>query len=147
MRSMTTALGTAVLGATLALAVPAAHAATLHPVTSSRVCDKAVKAANKAEAAYDAALADYKKQIKNGGHPGKAEQDNLSSLQNAAALATSDAVRDCRATGVPVGPMRTGVGSTSMGVNAQDIALGSGLVAAVGLGALVLRRRKGANQA
>ncbi|MFC1418815.1 hypothetical protein [Streptacidiphilus cavernicola] len=145
MRPITTALGTAVLGATLALTVPAAHAAT--PTTTSAACSASVAAANKAEAAYDAALADYNKQIKAGGHPGTAEQTNLSNLQNAANLATSDSVRVCRATGSPVGTMSTGSGSTSTGNGAQDITLGAALIAAVGVGAFALRRRNGANQA
>ncbi|WP_152626848.1 hypothetical protein [Streptacidiphilus carbonis] len=138
---MSTVLGTAVLGATLALSVPAAHAA---PADTSAACSKATTAANKAEAAFDAALASFKAQVKAGGHPGAAEQQNLATLQNDANLATSDAVRVCRATKSPVGTVHTGVGSTSNGTATRDLALGGGLIAAVALGAVALRRRNNA---
>jgi hypothetical protein len=69
-----------------------------------------------------------------------AEEDNIEALKNAAALATSDAVRACGVT--PVGPVRTGVGSTSQGADSLEIAAGLGLVGAVGAGAVALRRRR-----
>ncbi|MFC1410860.1 hypothetical protein ACEZCY_15920 [Streptacidiphilus sp. N1-12] len=146
MRSINTLLGTALLGATVALAAPAAHAATALPQTTP-ACAAAVAAAEKAQSAYDAAVADYKKQVAAGGHPGKAEQDNIAALQNNVNLTASDAARICPDSKVPVGPIHTGVGSTSEGTNSGDIALGAGLLAAVGAGAFVLRRRHSGSQA
>lgn len=142
MRSINMLLGTAVLGASIALAAPGAHAAPALPQTTA-ACTKAVAAADKAQADYDAALADYKKQVAAGGHPGKAEQDNLATLENNVNLTASDATRDCPDAKIPSGSVHTGVGSTSEGVNSTEIALGAGLLGAVGAGALALRRRRG----
>lgn len=140
MRSIHTVLGTAVLGASLALMVPAAHAAT--PQATTKACAKAVAAAEKAEAAYNAAVKDYKKQVAAGGHPGIAERDNVTSLLNTANADASFAARVCPDAKVPSGTVHTGVGSTSAGVNTADLAGGAALIAAVGLGAVALRRRQ-----
>jgi hypothetical protein len=145
MRSINTLLGTAVLGVGIVLAAPAAHAATVRPHVPA-ACDAAVSAADKAESSYQAALTDYKEQVKNGGHPGQAEQDNLEALRGQADIASSYAARLCPDARVPDGPVRTGVGSTSQGVNTTDIALGVGLLAAVGAGAVVVRRRHSGSQ-
>jgi hypothetical protein len=145
MRSIHTVLGTAVLGASLALTVPAAHAAT--PQATTKACAKAVAAADKAEAAYSAAVADFKKQVAGGGHPGTAEQDNVTALLSASNAAASLAARVCPDAKVPSGAMRTGAGSTSQGVDTADLAAGAGLIAAVGLGAVALRRRRSETRA
>lgn len=145
MRSITTLLGTAVLGASIALAAPAAHAAAALPQTTA-ACTKAVAAAEKAQTEYDAALADYKKQVAAGGHPGKAEQDNLATLENNVNLTASDATRDCPDAVVPSGTMHTGAGGTSQGVNSTEIAAGAALLGVVGAGAFVLRRRRAGGQ-
>lgn len=133
----------AVLGAGLLLTAPAAHAATV-PHASSAACNAAVATATKAEAAYNAAAADLKKQIANGGHPGTAEESNVANLLNAANLATSDAARICGVTPGPrpSGGVRTGAGSMSQGVDTTEIAAGLGLLGVVGAGAMVLRRRR-----
>ena len=146
MRSIPTLLGTAALGAGLLLAAPAAQAATA-PQAIPAACSKAVQAAEKAESAYQAALADYKKQVKAGGHPGKAEQDNLAALESAANGAASFAARVCPDAKIPSGSMHTGSGSTSTGVNTADLAAGAALIGAVGIGAVALRRRHSGSQA
>lgn len=143
MRSINTLLGTAVLGASIALFAPAAHAATALPMDTA-ACNKAVTAATAAQKDYDAAMADYKKQIAGGGHPGQAERDNLDSLKNMVNVSTSYVARVCTIS--PVGPVHTGIGSTSQGGGAADIALGAGLIAAVGAGAFALRRRQSGSQ-
>lgn len=145
MRSIHTVLGTAVLGASLALMVPTAHAAT--PQATTKACAKAVAGAEKAEAAYNAAVVDYKKIIKAGGHPDKSQRDNVAALESAANGAASFAARVCPDAKVPFGTVHTGVGSTSQGVNSTDLAAGAGLIAAVGLGAVALRRRQGDSRA
>lgn len=145
MRSIHAVVGTAVLGASLALVAPAAQAAT--PQATPAACTKAVKAADKAEAAYNAAVADYKKQVAGGGHPGTAERDNLTSLQNDANSAASFAARVCPDAKVPTGTVHTGIGSTSQGANTADLAAGAALIGAVGVGAVVLRRRHSGSQA
>jgi hypothetical protein len=148
MRSITTALGTAVLGATIALAAPAAHAATMSP-SFGWDCKQNIVTANKAESAYSDALADYKKTIKAGGHPGAAEQANLEALKKAAHDATDDALHSCRPDRDhrrPHGFIHTGIGSTSQGSNTVDIAAGAGLITAVGIGVVALRRRHSGSQ-
>lgn len=140
MRSIHAVLGAAALGASLALVVPAAQAAT--PQATTKACAKAVAAANQAEAAYNAAVADYKKIIQAGGHPDKSQQDNVTALLSASNSAASFAARVCPDARVPSGTVRTGTGSTSQGVNTADLAAGAGLIAAVGLGAVALRRRR-----
>ncbi len=146
MRSITTLLGTAAVGASLVLAVPAAHAATALP-RESAACASAVAAAQKAEADYAAALADYKKIVSGGGHPDASQQAQVTSDENNANALASDAARVCGVTPTPSGSMQTGVGSTSEGTDSTDIALGASLLAAVGAGAFVLRRRRSADQA
>jgi hypothetical protein len=146
MRSITTLLGTLALGASLALAAPAAHAASALPQTTAE-CTKAVAAADKAQSDYDAALADYKKQVAAGGHPGKAEQDNLTTLENNVNVTASYSARVCPDAKVPSGTVHTGIGSTSEGMNGTEIAAGAALLGVVGAGALVLRRRRGDNAA
>ncbi|MHA6765141.1 hypothetical protein [Streptacidiphilus sp. PAMC 29251] len=146
MRSINTLLGTAVLGASIALIAPAAHAATALPQTTA-ACSKAVAAAEKAQSTYDAAVADYKAVVARGGHPGKAEQDAITADLNDVNATASYAARVCPDAKVPVGPVHTGVGSTSEGANTSDIALGAALLAAVGAGAFVLRRRQAGDQA
>jgi MYXO-CTERM domain-containing protein len=145
MRSINTLLGTVVLGASIALAAPAAHAAAALPQTSAE-CTKAVAAADTAQADYDAALADYKKTVAAGGHPGKAERENLAMLENNVNITASDASRMCPDAKVPSGTMHTGVGSTSEGVNSTEIAAGAALLGVAGAGALVLRRRRNGSQ-
>jgi fatty acid-binding protein DegV len=133
-------VGSAVVGASVLLAVPA-HAAG----DTTAACAQAVTAANKAEAAYQAALASYKQELAAGGHPGTAEQSNLESLKNAANLATSDAARICPVT--PSGTVHTGAGSTSEGVNTAGLAAGVAVIAAAGAtGALVISRRRAAGR-
>ncbi|WP_328459685.1 hypothetical protein [Streptomyces sp. NBC_00448] len=146
MRAITTLLGAAVLAAGIALAAPAAHAAPALPRTTP-ACAKAVAAADKAQSDYDAALADYKKQVAGGGHPGQAERDNLSSLENNVNVTASSAARVCPDAKVPSGAVHTGAGSTSEGVDGTEIAVGAGLIVAVGAGALMLRRRRGGSTA
>ncbi|GAA1366950.1 hypothetical protein [Streptomyces beijiangensis] len=142
MRSIRYALpAAAALTVALGFGAPIAHAAP----QASAACDTATTKANQAQADSDAAAADLKKQEEAGGHPGKAEEDNAASLANAAALATTDAQRVCGNTS-PVGPMKTGVGSTSEGSNAASLATGAGLVGAAGIGVMALRRRRADSQ-
>ncbi|MEU3459585.1 hypothetical protein ABZ721_06455 [Streptomyces sp. NPDC006733] len=145
MRSLSTLCGTAALGAALVLTVPAAHAAAPLPVTTE--CAKAVADAQTAESAYNAAVADYKKTVAAGGHPGKAEQDNVTKLESEANAAASFAARACPDAKVPSGTMHTGTGSTSESSGIGDLAAGGALIGAVGIGALMLRRRHNGNQA
>ncbi|MCZ4119837.1 hypothetical protein [Streptomyces sp. H39-S7] len=144
MRAISTLCGTAALGAALALTVPAAHAAAPQPTTTA--CARAVADAQTAEAAYSAAVEDYKKTIAVGGHPGTAEQDNVTKLEIEANAAASTAARACPDAKVPSGTMHTGVGSTSEGTNIGDLAAGGALIGAVGIGALMLRRRHNGDQ-
>ncbi|MEY9872372.1 lysozyme family protein [Streptacidiphilus sp. MAP12-33] len=142
MRTISTLAGSAIVAAGLLFATPA-HAATGWDHDG---CKRAVWKANKAEDAFEKALADYKKQIKHGGHPGKAERENLEKLRNRANLLASDAARDCPVS--PVGPMKTGVGSTSNGSNTAELAGGSALIALAGVGGGVLvKRRRAAGRA
>ncbi len=48
---------------------------------------------------------------------------------------------------MPIGPVHTGVGSTSQGADSVEIAAGAGLVAAVGIGTVALRRRRAGSEA
>jgi hypothetical protein len=152
MRSITTALGTAVLGATIALAAPAAHAATMSaPSWGGWDCKQNIVTANQAQRAYSDALADYKKIIRDGGHPDASQMANLEALKKAAHDATEDALHSCRGDRDrdhrrPHGFMHTGSGSTSQGSDTVDIAAGAGLITAVGLGAVALRRRHSGSQ-
>ncbi|GAA1357796.1 hypothetical protein [Streptomyces beijiangensis] len=139
MRSLTTLLGTAVLGASLALAAPAAYAAA--PQTTAE-CSKATADAQKAESDYNAAKADYEKVIKDGGHPDKSQQDQVTQAEQNMNMTASTAARFCPDAKVPSGTVHTGVGSTSEGSNSTEIAAGIGLVAVVGAGALVIARRR-----
>ncbi|MFE2376825.1 hypothetical protein [Streptomyces sp. NPDC059398] len=141
MGSIHALLGTAALGAAVVLTAPTAHAAVSQAPQTSAACSKATSDAQKAEAEYQAALKDYKDQTAGGGHPGKAEQDNLDKLRSNANALASDAARICPDAKMPSGTMHTGSGSTSQGVNSKDIVLGAGLLAAVGAGSLLLRRR------
>lgn len=145
MRSISTLCGAAALGAALALTVPAAHAAAPLPTTTA--CARAVADAQTAESAYNAAVADYKKTVAAGGHPGKAEQDNVTKLENEANAAASFAARACPDAKVPSGTMHTGVGSTSENTGIGDLAAGGVLIGAVGIGALMLRRRQNSDNA
>ncbi|WP_037569911.1 hypothetical protein [Phaeacidiphilus oryzae] len=138
MRSVRVLVGSAVIGASVLFAVPA-QAATAPAVSAG--CSRALAMEQKAEAAYQAALASYKQQVAAGGHPGTAEQQNLSMLENAANLATSDAARDCPVT--PSGAVHTGVGGATRGVDSADVAGGVALLALGGIGtALALGRRR-----
>jgi hypothetical protein len=141
MRSISTLCGTAALGATLVLTVPAAHAAAPRPSTTA--CARAVADAQTAEAAYDAAAADYQKALAAGGHPGRAEQENVTKLETEANAAAAFAARACPDAKTPSGTMHTGVGSTSESTGIGDLAAGGALIGAVGIGALLLRRRHG----
>ncbi|WP_405774215.1 hypothetical protein [Streptomyces sp. NBC_00859] len=147
MRPIHALLGTAALGATVVLTAPSAHAAVVQAPQTTAACSKATSDAQKAEADYRAAVKDYKDQVAQGGHPGKAEQDNVDKLQSNANALASDAARICPDSKVPSGTVHTGIGSTSQGVNSTDIALGAGLLAAVAAGSLVLRRRRGDSRA
>ncbi|WP_328334696.1 MULTISPECIES: hypothetical protein [unclassified Streptomyces] len=141
MRSIHALLGTAALGAAVLLTAPSAHAAVAQAPQTGAACSKATSDAQKAEAEYQAALKDYKDRTANGGHPGRAEQDNVDKLQSNANALASDAARDCPDAKMPSGTMHAGSGSTSQGVNSTDIALGAGLLAAVAACSLLLRRR------
>ncbi|MFI5809268.1 hypothetical protein [Streptomyces sp. NPDC051561] len=71
-----------------------------------------------AESAYKAAVADYQKQVAAGGHPGKAEQDNVDQLKQKADSTDSEAQLICGDITMdpshkqthPRGAMHTGVG-------------------------------------
>ncbi|WP_405755107.1 hypothetical protein OHA44_02365 [Streptomyces sp. NBC_00144] len=141
MRRIHALLGTAALASAVALTAPSAHAAVVHAPQTGAACSKATSDAQKAEAEYQAALKDYKDQLAGGGHPGKAEQDNVDKVQSNANALASEAARVCPDAKMPSGTMRTGSGSTSQGVNSTDIVLGAGLLAAVAAGSLLLRRR------
>lgn len=144
-----TLISTAVLTAGLVLGAPAAAQAVSAPRDHSAACRTAVSAAMKAEAAYNAAAADLKKQIAAGGHPGTAEEQNVADLLNAANLATSDAARICGVTPGPRphGGTHTGSGGTSQGADTTEITAGLGLIGAAGLGAVAMRRRRAGGEA
>ncbi|MEY9863202.1 hypothetical protein ABH935_008851 [Catenulispora sp. GAS73] len=153
MRSIkTTVTAAAVLTAGLVLTAPAAHAATAAPQDAKGTCWSAISAAEKAKHDFNAAAADLKEQVAAGGHPGTAEEQNLTDLMGEAkeAIATAEKVckgdrdrdRDRDHRRHPHGAMRTGVGSTSQGVNGGELAGGVGVLGAAGAGALVLRRRR-----
>ena len=157
MRSIkTTVTAAAILTAGFAMTAPAAHAATT-PQDRSAACTAAVDTAKTANSAFNTALAALKKQMENGGHPGKAEQDNVVNLMNQAKAAIANAQKMCAGEmehGMrhgrhhhPHGAMRTGVGSTSEGANGGEIAGGLGVLGAVGAGALALRRRRAGSKA
>ena len=148
MRSIKTSVTTAaLLTAGFALTAPAAHAAVVVPQHVSASCQAAMDTAKRADAAYHAALEDLKKQMANGGHPGMAEKDNVMDLRKAAEAAMRNVDKMCaNEHRHPHGAMRTGVGSTSQGMNGAEIAGGLGVlgaVGAVGAGAFGLRRRAG----
>ena len=155
MRSIkTTVTAAAVLTAGFVLAAPAAHAATAAPQAGKAgrsACWSAISAAEKAKHDFNDAAADLKKQVAAGGHPGTAEEENLTDLMNAAKAAVEKAEHVCR--GVedhhrrhPHGAVHTGVGSTSRGVNGGELAGGVGILGAAGAGALVLRRRRAGSE-
>lgn len=141
MRSLKIATGTVLASTALLFAAPMASA-------SDTQCDPATAAAMEAQTAYKSALADYQKTIDNGGHPGKAEQDNVDQLKQKADSAASEAQRICGdtvmnptspSTHKPTGAMHTGTGSTSpAGVPALAAAGGLAVAAAAGF---ALRRR------
>jgi MYXO-CTERM domain-containing protein len=125
-----------------------------------------VAAAEKAEAAYNAAVEDLKEQVAAGGHPGTAEEDNIKELMSAADSAASMAGHVCKDADQdrdhgrdrdrdrhhhcmhhhPHGAMHTGVGSTSEGANGGEVAGGLGILGAAGFGALALRRRRAGSE-
>ena len=151
MRSIkTTVTAAAVLTAGLVLTAPAAHAATAAPQAGKATCWSAISAAEKAKHDFNAAAADLKKQVAAGGHPGTAEEQNLTDLMGKAKMAIATAEKVCKGDRDrdrdhrrhPRGAMRTGVGSTSQGVNGGELAGGVGVLGAAGAGALVLRRRR-----
>ncbi|MEZ0114782.1 hypothetical protein ABH920_008817 [Catenulispora sp. EB89] len=148
MRSIkTTVTAAAVLTAGLVLTAPAAHAATAAPQAGKATCWSAISAAEKAKHDFNAAAADLKKQVAAGGHPGTAEEENLRDLMGKAKAAIASAEKVCKGDRDrdhrhPRGAMRTGVGSTSQGVNGGELAGGVGILGAAGAGALVLRRRR-----
>ena len=141
MRTISTIAGTAVVAVGLMFAAPAANAATAHHDDDG--CHRAVVKAEKAEDAFEKAWRDFKKQIKDGGHPGKAERANLEDLKEAANAAASRAARLCPVS--PSGTMTTGAGSTSTGANTADLAAGSALLALAGAGGVVLFKRRRAS--
>jgi hypothetical protein len=144
MRSLQIATGTALASTALLFAAPMASAADTQ-------CDPATAAATQAETDYKAALADYQKTVDGGGHPGKAEQDNVDQLKQKADSTASEAQRICGDTVMnpttpparkPSGAMHTGVGSTSStGGGVSSYAILGGAVAALGATAFVVRRR------
>ncbi|MFI7382767.1 hypothetical protein [Streptomyces sp. NPDC049813] len=142
MRSLKIATGTTLASAALLFAAPMASA-------SDTQCDPATAAAQEAESAYKSALADYQKQIDDGGHPGTAEKDNVDQLKQKADSAASEAQRICgdtvmNPTHKPSGAMHTGTGPTSpIGVPALAAAGAVAVVAAAGIG---LRRRSAAGR-
>lgn len=147
MRSIkTTVTAAAVLTAGLVLSAPAAHAATAPQ--GKTTCRSAMAAAQQAKHDLDAAIADLKKQVAAGGHPGIAEEQNLTDLDKAAKAANANAQKACKVVDHrrPHGAMRTGVGSTSQGVNGGEMAGGLGILGAAGAGALVLRRRRAGSE-
>ena len=148
MRSIkTTVTAAAVLTAGFVLTAPAAHAATAPPAKST--CWSAISTAEKAKHDYNAAAADLKKQIAAGGHPGTAEEQNVTDLMKAAKAAVANAMKMCKGMDHhrhPRGAMHTGVGSTSQGVNGGELAGGVGVLGAAGAGALVLRRRRSGSE-
>ncbi|NUP51728.1 MAG: hypothetical protein HOW97_31085 [Catenulispora sp.] len=148
MRSPKTVISAAVLTTGLLLGAPAAAQAAAAPQDHSTACRTAVGAALKAEAAYNAAAADLKKQIAAGGHPGTAEESNVANLLTEANSLASTAARVCGHVGPrPHGGMHTGTGSTSQGIAAGETAAGLGLLGAAGAGALALRRRRTGTEA
>jgi hypothetical protein len=149
---MKIAAAAAMTSAALFLAVPSASA-------SDTQCDPATAAAMQAETAYKAALADYQATVNNGGHPGKAEQDNVDQLKQKADSTASEAQRVCGDTVMqrpsqrpdqqprqkPTGAMHTGVGSTSQGSDdAMSYTLLGGAAVAIGATAYSMRRRSSA---
>ncbi|MEU0135705.1 LPXTG cell wall anchor domain-containing protein [Streptomyces sp. NPDC006296] len=144
MRSLKIATATALAGAALVLAGPSASA-------SDTRCDPVTAAATEAESAYESARADYQKQIDAGGHPGKAEQDNVDQLRQKADSAASEAQRICGdsamkptapASRKPSGAMHTGTGSTSdAGTSTPGLAAAGGLALAAAAGFVVRRRQ------
>lgn len=147
MRSIkTTVTAAAVVTAGFVLTAPAAHAATA-PQAKSSSCRSAIATAEEAKHAYESAAADLKTQIAAGGHPGTAEEQNVTDLLNTAKTAVWNAMQVCKGMHEhhhrhPHGAMHAGVGSTSRGVNGGELAGGAGLLGAAGAGALVLRRRR-----
>ncbi|ACU72095.1 hypothetical protein Caci_3187 [Catenulispora acidiphila DSM 44928] len=153
MRSIkTTVTAAAVLTAGFVLSAPVAHAATAPQAKNT--CHSAIATAEKARHAYDAAAADLKKQIADGGHPGTAEEKNVTDLMAAAKTAVWNAVQSCKGMEDhhrrmhmhPRGAMHTGVGSTSQGVSGGEMAGGVGILGAAGAGALALRRRRSGSE-
>lgn len=155
MRSIkTTVSAAAMLTAGFVLAAPAAHAATATAAPSASAshvhgaCASAIHDAQMARHDFNAAAADLKKQIADGGHPGTAEEGNLADLKETAMGADSNAVDACKGEERhhcrhhPHGAMHTGVGSMSRGVAGGEVAGGLGLLGAAGFGALALRRRR-----
>jgi hypothetical protein len=152
MRSIkTTVTAAAVLTAGFVLTAPAAHAATATPQAAKATCWSAISAAEKAKHDFNAAAADLKKQVAAGGHPGTAEEQNLTDLMKAAKSAVWKAQQMCKGMEDhhrrhPHGAMHTGVGSTTQGVNSGELAGGVGILGAAGAGALVLRRRRAGSE-
>ncbi|MFF0742798.1 hypothetical protein ACFYVL_20600 [Streptomyces sp. NPDC004111] len=146
MRSLKIATGTALASTALLFTAPLASAADTQ-------CDPATAAAMEAESAYKAALADYQKQVDGGGHPGKAEQDNVDQLKQKSDSAASEAQRICGDTTMnpshnthPRGAMHTGTGGSSDG-SATPIALGLGAAGVLAAAVLMKGRRRGDSQA
>lgn len=155
MRSIkTTVTAAAVLTAGFVLTAPAAHAATAAPRDAKSTCWSAISAAEKAKHDFNAAAEDLREQVAAGGHPGTAEEQNLTDLMGNAKAAIAWAEKVCKGDRDrdrdhdrdhrrhPHGAMHTGVGSTSQGVNGGELAGGVGVLGAAGTGALVLRRRR-----
>ncbi|MFD8061957.1 hypothetical protein ACFXA0_24355 [Streptomyces cyaneofuscatus] len=148
MRSLKIATATALTSAALVFAAPMASA-------SDTQCDPATAAAMEAESAYEAARSDYQKQIDAGGHPGKAEQDNVDQLKQKADAAASQAQRVCGdtvadptapASKKPSGAMHTGTGTASGDpASTPALAAAGGLAVAAAAG-FVLRRRAHSRQ-
>lgn len=146
MRSLKIATGTVLASTVLLFTAPMASA-------SDTQCDPATAAAMQAESDYKAALADYQKTIDAGGHPGKAESENVDQLKQKAASTASEAQRICGDTVMnptapasqkPSGAMHTGTGSTSTDPAALPaLAAAGGLALAAAAGFAVRRRSHG----
>ncbi|MCX3062628.1 hypothetical protein [Streptomyces beihaiensis] len=148
MRTLKIATGTVLAGTALLFTAPLASA-------SDSQCDPATAAAQKAESDYKSALADYQKTIDDGGHPGKAERDNVDQLKQKADSLASQAQRACGdqsmkptspsstppASKKPSGAMHTGTGSTSTDpAGVPALAAVGGLAVAAAAGFAVRRR-------
>lgn len=156
MRSLKTLASAAVVAAGLGVAAPAAAHATVTVRAAGPVktdaCASALAGSDQAQAAFDAAREDLRRQVTAGGHPGADEWQNLRTLHDAAEEATSEAAQACsqgaegdggeHSGDLPHGSVHAGSGGMSQGVDGAETALGAALVGAAGLGLVLTRRRR-----